>query len=294
MEKAKIVVTIFMLAILSTLQAAEQYPITVFQAAQNNSVATLQQLVAQNPDIMGSKNDHGDTPLHCALKGKEPGKRGKRTPSNDAIQYILSREDGQKTLHMRDADKRLPLFLAIISGNPKTVKMLLEANADPNETTPDEQPLIALAAKKKELRIAQHLVFHGAPIMYEETSYENESGLTRLYSTDKYIQSVMLKAYQDRIQQEKKLLRERLECAQEMLQQERERYGMLLASKQELEQQNLALQERLTPLQPVEQLTAEMNTSENNDSDDDEIAEKKEIAEEIRQDREEWDFGDDQ
>lgn len=238
MNSTKNVLFTLSLATTLTAQAAEQRALTVHRAAQKNDIDALRRFCEQEPEALLEQDQYGHTPLIAAINSYKPA-----GTKGSSLEYILGFTEGRQTIHTPSNNGKLPLVYACNRGDNKAVKTLLGAKADAATTTPDGKPI--LSSIKSTSDIASELIRHGA-----------------------------LHAYQQR----ERLLKQQLQCAEEMLYQERERYLFASGAHYETAREKAALEETLSAsqeeLKRVHSDLAEAELKSESDNDDELIAEQ--------------------
>jgi uncharacterized protein len=128
------------------------FALDIFEAASAGDLASLRQALNASPDSTASFSTDGWTPLHLAAAFGTP----------EAVRVLLESGASVSALS-KNAQTNQPLHAALSLGrNAETVRLLLDAGADPNaRQTAGFTPIFSAAAANRR-DLAEILVSHGA------------------------------------------------------------------------------------------------------------------------------------
>lgn len=140
----------------------------LIQAAKNNDVSKIKELLSQGADINVS-DEKNLTPLHSAAFFN------KNDSHYTTIELLLM---SGADVNARTALGNTPIYYSVNKGNVKTVKLLLNHKADPNiRNNCDNSPLIE-AICSENINLVQLLLDHGADV----NSVNKNDGATPLHT----------------------------------------------------------------------------------------------------------------
>jgi uncharacterized protein len=133
----------------SLLTAGEE---TIFEAAAFGRVARLEELLSEEPELVGSWSEDGFTPLHlaCFAGGAE------------ATRVLVDRGADREALSQASFAKVRPLGTAAFARDRESARVLLEAGADPNGRGEGGFTPLHSAAQNGDLDFVRLLLEHGA------------------------------------------------------------------------------------------------------------------------------------
>jgi ankyrin repeat protein len=173
------------------------FPQEIFDALKNNDLPKVQILLEDNPGLLTLTDDSGNTPLHIAVRQKQPEtvsyllglgaevnclNSNKQTPLH--VSSYLGNGDITKLLIKKGADVSLadytmhtPLHYAARNGSNEVTEILLKSGAPPEaRNTYGRTPLLLCAREQGTPEIARMLIEAGADInakdRYESTPLE--------------------------------------------------------------------------------------------------------------------------
>ncbi len=124
----------------------------IFEAASVGDLASLRLAVTASPDSIAAFSADGWTPLHLAAAFGTP----------EAVQLLLESGASVGTVS-KNAQTNQPLHAALALGrNAETIRLLLDAGADPNARQTGGFTAIFSAAAANRRDLAEILVAHGA------------------------------------------------------------------------------------------------------------------------------------
>ena len=104
----------------------------IHDAVQDGDIEQIVQLLTDNPEVIKSANEDGQTPLHLAAEGGDL-----------KMMTLLIKFGGD--VNARDSDGATPLHVAVDSGNNEAVKALVAKGADLNAKNNDGQTPLDIA-----------------------------------------------------------------------------------------------------------------------------------------------------
>lgn len=126
------------------------------QAIKNEDVQQVAALVADGGDV-NQPNGDGSFPLESAIWRDPP-------QSEQMVEILLKAGANANVIKEEYGEVEFPLKSAVESGTLKTVKMLLEAGADPNLAGKDGTTALMWAAEEHKTKFAKLLIDHGADV----------------------------------------------------------------------------------------------------------------------------------
>lgn len=137
---------------LLTEMARTGLALDIFEAAAAGNLAALRQALNASPDSISAISADGWTALHLAAAFGTP----------ESVQLLLESGASVKAVS-KNAQTNQPLHAALALGrNPETVRLLLDAGADPNVKQTAGYTAIFSAAAANRRDLAEILVAHGA------------------------------------------------------------------------------------------------------------------------------------
>lgn len=117
------------------------------EAALGN-LAKVQSLLKSQPDLVFSRNQYGETPLHLAAQ----------TGHKDVVELLLAYKADANARSLRGWT---PLHFAAANGHRDVVALLLAKNADVNARTDRGETPLCLALQARYAEVAELLRQHG-------------------------------------------------------------------------------------------------------------------------------------
>jgi ankyrin repeat protein len=127
----------------------------IHDAAKGGDLEMLKVLVKHDPDLVFSKDDRGETPLHLAAEWSH----------KDVAEFLLA---NKADVNAKNNDGRTPLHLAADRGYKEVAELLLKNGADVNAKAKNGETPLHLAAlnapKEKGKELAELLLKNGADV----------------------------------------------------------------------------------------------------------------------------------
>ena len=125
---------------------------TAFQtAARQGDLEKVKALLRDNPDLVFSKDNYGQTPLHYAAA----------TAHKDVVELLLA---SKAEVNAMANDGDTPLHLAATEGHKDVVELLLASKAEVNAMANDGTKPLHLAAAEGHKDVVELLLVHGAEV----------------------------------------------------------------------------------------------------------------------------------
>ena len=140
----------FMVA-LFFLSAATALSQELFDALKNNDLSKVKTLVEANNQLLGSKDESGNTPLHLAVNQKQ----------YETVSYLLN--EGAD-VNCGNTNKLTPLHFSSYLGSPEITGLLIEKGADVSLADFQLQTPLHYAAANGFKEVAEILLKNGAPV----------------------------------------------------------------------------------------------------------------------------------
>jgi ankyrin repeat protein len=133
----------------------------IHYSAHKGDLPKVQSLLKNNPELVSSKDEYGDTPLHVA--------------GNRAVAELLLAEGAE--VNARDNNAWTPLHWAADAGNKDVVELLLANKAEVNAKNKDGKTSLHMAVVRSSNKaVAELLLSNGA-----EANAKNNDGNTPLH-----------------------------------------------------------------------------------------------------------------
>ena len=135
----------------------------IHEAVNDNNLALVKALLAEDPTILNDRNADGMTPLNlAAING-----------NYEIVQELMNRN---ADIHIGDLDNSQPIHLAAISGNVQIAELLLASGADINEQDDNGSTPVSFAAGRRHIEMVRYLLEKGADV-----NIRNTQGMTPLF-----------------------------------------------------------------------------------------------------------------
>ncbi len=123
----------------------------LFDALKNNDLPKVKTLITDNHQLLNSRDESGNTPLHLAVRQKQ----------NETVSFLLS--EGAD-VNGRNTNQLTPLHISSSVGNPEITWLLLEKGADVGLADYQLHTPLHYAAANGFSEVAELLVMSGAPL----------------------------------------------------------------------------------------------------------------------------------
>ena len=118
--------------------------ISIVEAIESNNISIVQQWLEVNPEIVNTKNDKDQLPLHVAVIGNK----------SDIVNLLTS---NSTDINLKNSADETPLYLAVLNGSVELVQVLLDAGADPFIKTPEGKNLYEIANPEINIRLGKRM-----------------------------------------------------------------------------------------------------------------------------------------
>jgi ankyrin repeat protein len=128
----------------------------LFDALKNNDLPALKALLETNPQLITSRDESGNTPLHLAVRQKQ----------FEAVSYLLGKGADVNGVNR---NRQTPLHVSSYLGNPEITKLLIEKGADVKVADYQMHTPLHYAASNGATEVTEILLKNGAPLEVRNT-----------------------------------------------------------------------------------------------------------------------------
>lgn len=133
------------------LSISTTFPQELFDALKNNDLPKVKTLLKENHQLLDSRDESGNTPLHVAVSQKQ----------SETVSYLLN--EGAD-VNCGNTNRVTPLHISSSVGNPEITWLLLEKDADVGLADYQLHTPLHYAAANGFSEVAEVLVLSGAPL----------------------------------------------------------------------------------------------------------------------------------
>ena len=154
---------VLLIALLALAWASVAFCGEIHDAAGSGDLAKVKTLLKGKPDLVSSRNDSGQTPLHYAAHGHK-----------DVAELLLV---DKAEVDARDKAGYTPLYVAAQEGHKDVAELLLAYKADVNARANDGDTPLHMAVYKGHRDVAELLLANNADV----NAKDNKEGFTPLH-----------------------------------------------------------------------------------------------------------------